>query len=507
MPTVQNMNKKYANLCKILRPAAHLLSCSRLLEWDQETYMPSQGIELRAEQNKLINELIHKIKTGNKFAKLLSELIDMEQGTILANDLSFEQKAALKELRRDFLHEKKLNISFIKKFTEATTTGLDVWKKAKSQDSFKTFLPYLNKIVTLTRKKADLLGYKDHPYNALLDLFEPEITVAKIDGIFNPLKKQLVSLLQKIQSKQKKIDPSLLKGHFPIDKQKALSHEVIDDMGLTKANYNLSETAHPFCLSLSPADIRMTTHFYEDDFTNAFFATVHECGHALYEHNLPLEHFGTPLAEPASFGIHESQSRIWETFIGQSKPFWHHYFPKLQKYFPDAYSKASLESFYDAINEVKPSFIRIFADEVTYNLHIIIRYELEKDLLQGTLAVKDLPEAWNSKMQNYLGITPKNFKEGCLQDIHWSLGLFGYFPSYTLGNLYAGALHFHLNKTYPDFHKRISSGDLKFITAYLKDKIHKHGRCYPPLELIEKATDSKFSPEPYLSYLELKYID
>lgn len=499
------MNKKYETLRQTLKPAAQLHSCSRLLEWDQETNMPPEGIHLRSEQNKLVHELIHKIKTSKKYATQLSELIDLDSGAVKTSDLSFEEKACLRELKRDYLHEKKLSTTFIKKFAEATTNGLDAWKKAKKNDSFKDFLPYLNKIVTLTRKKADLLGYKEHPYDALLDLFEPDVTVAKIDAIFIPLKKRLVTLLEKIQSKGRAIDPNLLKGHFPIDKQKALSHEVIQDMGLTKANYNLAETAHPFCSSLSPQDIRMTTHFYEEDFTNAFFATIHECGHGLYEHHLPIEHFGTPLAEAASHGVHESQSRIWETFIAQSKPFWQFYFPKLQKAFPDAFTKTRLEDFYNAINEVKPSFIRIFADEVTYNLHIVLRYEIEKALIDGSLQVKDIPEAWNAKMQSYLGIIPKNFREGCLQDIHWSLGLFGYFPSYTLGNLFAGALHFNLNKTYPDFQKRIASGDLKFITAYLKDKIHRHGRTYPPIELIERAIGTKFSAEPYLSYLELKY--
>jgi len=498
--------KTYKNICKTLRPAALLNSTLRLLEWDQETQMPEEGLSIRAEQNNLITELSHKIKTSKKFANQLSLLIDIPSGNFLTHDLPDEIKASIKEMRKDYLNDTKLTSSFIKKFANATTNGLDAWKTAREKKSFKLFTPYLNEIVDLTRKKAELLGYKEHPYNALLDLFEPGITVKKLDSLFDPLKNQLISLIPQIQKKHASSTDTFQKGNFPIKEQQILAYDVIKDMGLLKKNYSLKETAHPFCSSFSPHDIRLSTHYYEDNLSKGLFAVIHECGHALYEKNLPFDCFGTPLGEPASFGVHESQSRIWETFIGQSYPFWQHYFPKAQKLFPQSLTNISLEQFFQSLNHVSPSLIRIYADEVTYNLHIILRYEIEKGLLDGSIQVKNIPEIWNTKMQDYFGITPKNDSEGCLQDVHWSMALFGYFPSYTLGNLYAGTLYSSLKQSHTDYEKKVKSGDFSFINTFLKEKIHTFGRRYSPVDLIEKATNTPFSPKPYLDYLEQKYL-
>lgn len=498
--------KNYKKLCKQVKPAALLASALRLIEWDQETNMPALGIELKTEQNKLLHELVHKQMTSKKYVKLLSQFIDIETGTLLITDLKPNEAASIREMRRDYLHTSKLNSTFLKKFTEATTTSLDAWKRARKTNSFKLFLPHLEKIISLTRKKADLLGFKEHPYNALLDIYEPDTTVALLDPLFASLKAKIIPLLQKIQAKQDPRLENLLQNQiFPIEQQKKVCGDILLKMGLTTQNTHLSETAHPFCMALYPNDIRLTTHYNEKNFLGAFLAAMHEGGHGLYEAGLPLDHFGTPLAEAASHGIHESQSRIWETCIGHSKPFWQYYYPKLQTAFPEALKSISLDDFYGHVNFVKPSLIRIFSDEVTYNLHIILRYELEKGFLDGSLSPKDLPELWNNKMQTLLGITPANDAEGCLQDIHWSLGLVGYFPSYTLGNLYAGTIFSSLTKTFPDWDKKIASGDLLFIKEFLNTYIHQYGRQFAPKPLIENLTGVPFTADPYIAYLSNKY--
>lgn len=469
--------------------------------------MPKGGIDLKGEQEQLLSELVHKQKTSTQYKKLLGSLINLETGKVLLDDLKPNEKASLRELRRDLLQEDRLTAAFVKKFAQTTIDSLESWKKAKANNNFRSFSPHLTKVVKLLKKKATLLGYEKHPYDALLDLYEPGITVEKLDALFIPLKEKLIALLHKIQSQSpaKRGDPTILNGHYPTHAQKEFCQNIVSQMQLSRDNSVLSETAHPFCQSLNPDDIRLTTFYDEKNLMKGLFATIHETGHGLYEHHLPKEHFGTPLAQAASFGIHESQSRVWETFIGQSRPFWNHLHPQLKKAFPDIYNNLSIEDCYKAINFVGPSMIRIFADEVTYNLHIILRYEIEKGLMDETIQVKDIPKIWNTKMQESFGITPKTAAEGCLQDIHWSLGYIGYFPSYCLGNLYAGALFEKLLKTTSNWESQIASGNFTFINTFMREKIHKHGRQFEPLELIEKATGSPFSIPPYLNYLTTKY--
>jgi carboxypeptidase Taq len=500
--------KNYKKLCNHVKPAAILSSALRLIEWDQETNMPALGTELKLQQNKLLHELIHKQMTSKKYVKLLSQFIDIETGAVVEKELRPEEAASIKQMRKDYLHTKKLNASFLKKFTEATTLSLDAWKEARKTNSFKTFYPHLEKIVSLTKKKADLLGYKDHPYDALLDIYEPETTVSLLDPLFSSLKSKIHPLLEKIESRQNSSLQNIFHGKmFPIENQKKLCTDVLFKMGLSPNNHHLSETAHPFCCALYPDDIRLTTHFNETNFLQAFLATIHEGGHGLYEAGLPKKHFGTPLAEAASHGIHESQSRIWETCIGHSRPFWNYYYPKIKELFPDALNNVSFEELYGHVNFVKPTLIRIFSDEVTYNLHIILRYEIEKGFLDGSFHLKDLPELWNSKMQTLFGITPKTDSEGCLQDIHWALGLIGYFPSYSLGNLYGAALFESLTKAFPDWDKKIAEGNFVFIKEFLNQHIHQYGRQYPPKLLVEKTTGTTFSTNPYINYLTNKYLN
>lgn len=502
---ISKQEKVYNELCKQLKIAATYSSTQKLLEWDQETYMPEKGIELKIEQSKLLLELSHKLKTNTRLKTLLSSLIDFASGAILVEGFSEAQKANIREMKRDYEHHSKIPGSFIKKFSQTTTESLEAWKVAKKSDSFKTFAPHLKKIVSLLQKKAEYLGYKETPYDALIDEYEPGMTSKKYDQIFSPLKQKTLQLLKRWDEQNKKIDPKILEGDFPIEKQKMLCKEVIKDMGLANTTYNLSETHHPFCLGLYPNDIRLTTHFYKEAFMRGFGGVIHEAGHALYENGLPLATWGTPLSEPASYAVHESQSRIWETFIGHSYPFWKLYYTKVKQLFPGVFQDASIDDVYRAVNQIKRGLIRIHADEVTYNLHIILRYEIEKGLLEGTYDVKDLPDIWNQKMRETLGIVPKTNSEGCLQDIHWSLGFMGYFPSYTLGNIFAGQLYVSLMKTHTDWDKKIKEGDFLFIRDFLREKVHRFGRQYLPIELIERASGIPFSIDPYTSYLEGKY--
>lgn len=475
-----------------------------LLEWDQETKMPMDGASFRANQIELLSSLIHKEKTSDSFKKILDKLIDLKTGKIQSNSLDERKKGALREFRRELLKDTKLPSAFVKKLSKANSEGAHAWQKAKTNNTFDTFLPHLETLVKLNKEKAEFLGYEDHPYDALLDLYEPGMTTQKLDVLFGELKPFLTNLTQKL-SKVKKEDNSFLSTFFPIDKQMEFCIELLKEMGIDLKKSRLDISAHPFCSGVHPTDVRLTTFTSATAFFTNLFAVLHEGGHALYEQGLPPEEFGTPLGAHCSTAIHESQSRFWECFIGQSQPFCNNLLRKIQNAFPNELKNLTLDQFTSVINQVKPSLIRVFSDEVTYILHIIIRYEIEKDFLSGFIKLKDLPKIWNEKMKESLGIVPETDSEGCLQDIHWSYGLIGYFPTYALGNLYAGQLFETFKKEHPDFEKRISEGDLLFVRHFLLEKIHRYGRELPPLTLIEKATGHPLSPKPYIDYLTKKY--
>nr|AIA18443.1 Carboxypeptidase Taq (M32) metallopeptidase [uncultured bacterium] len=479
-------------------------SVQSLLDWDQETYMPQDGIEIRALQIASIASLVHRKRTSKGFAKALSALIDLDTGEVLDDKLDGPQVAALREWRRDYLREVKLPLSFVKELAKTVPAATHVWKVGKDSNDFKAFSPYLEKVVSLCRKKADVLGFKEHPYDALLDLYEPEMKTSVLTPLFTKLKLSLTQLIKDISVKPP-FKEDFLYRHCPVDKQLDFSHKILHKMGFDKAKFRLDTSAHPFCTGLHPKDTRMTTRVHTENIMSNIGAVLHEGGHGLYNMNLPMEFYGSPLCEQVSLGIDESQSRFWETLIGQSAPFWQHFFPLLQQEFPEQFGNVQLEDFYHAINAVKPGFIRIDADEVTYNLHIIVRFELEKALIEGSLKVKEIPDAWNSKMREYLGLSPESVAQGCLQDIHWSLGYIGYFPTYTLGNLYAAQFFNAFEKAHPNWKERVAQGSLDFIREWLKENIHKHGRRYTPAALCEKVTGKPLSEEPYVDYLTNKY--
>lgn len=498
------MEKAYQKLFALSKQAAVYTSISNVLGWDQETYMPKEAISLRALQSGALATLVHKQQTSTEYAKILDSLIDIETGALHFTHCSEQQKASLREWRRDYLLAVKLPSEFVEEFAHVTSSAIHAWQEARPNNDFKLFAPYLEKIVLLNRKKADYLGYKDHPYDALIDSFEPEMKTATLTALFERLKIPLTSLIKKIQTKQDP-DDSFLHQPYQHDRQLAFSKQLLKDMGFSEGFSRLDESAHPMCIPIHPKDMRMTTRIYPANVIVNILSTVHEGGHGLYHIHLPEEYFGTPLCEAASLGIDESQSRTWETFIGRSLPFWQHYFPKLKKIFPDQLKTITTEQFYNAINIVEPSMIRVDSDEVCYNLHIMLRFELEKSLIEGKLKPAEIPDAWNDKMLEYLSIIPKTHSEGCLQDIHWSMGAMGYFPTYTLGNLYTGQFFETFSNDHPNWETRVASGDLQFISDWQKEHIHRFGRQFPPGELCKKVSGKPLSEKPYLNHLEKKY--
>lgn len=498
--------KDYESLHEKSRYTRILGGIASLLDWDQETYMPPAGAGIRSEQLKVLAGLIHKSKTSPAFVKALSKLIELKQGKIIAKGLSTPQKAAIKVWRRDYLKETCLPSSFVEEFAQLTSQSITVWRSAKTQDSFHTFAPYLDKIIYMNRKKADLLGYNKHPYDALIDLYEPAVTTAEVNTTFINLRKSVIGLLSKIRA-AKQVEDSFIFGKFEKNKQMEFGHLIMESLGYDSSKGRIDISSHPFSSSCHPTDSRITSRIHPTSLMSHISAILHECGHSLYEMGLPEEHYGSPLGESVSLGLHESQSRWWETRIGQSKPYWQHFLPLLKKTYPKQLDHIALDKFYKAINKVEPSLIRIEADEVTYSLHVILRFELEKELIEGSLSVREIPEAWNAKMQELLGLTPSNNVEGCLQDIHWSMGAFGYFPTYTLGNLYASHLFAAFEKQHLDWQVRVGKGEILFIKEWLNHNIHHYGRQYDSKELLKKVTGKEFSADAYNTYLNTKYKD
>ena len=494
----------FKNLHELSRHTRILEGISSHLDWDQETYLPPGAAGIRSEQLKAMAGIIHKEKTGKKFANALSKLIDLQSGKILAKELTKPQQASLREWRRDYLHNTALPASFVEEFAKTTSQSITVWRKAKTDNAFQYFAPYLDRLITLCRKKADLIGYKEHPYDALLDHYEPDMTTKHISKLFSHLLTNLKPLIKKVAA-AKQIDDQFLMGDWDKEKQIAFSHRLLEAMGYDFNKGRLDFSSHPFSSSSHPTDSRITTRIHPKSLMSNIGVILHEGGHALYEMGLPQDLYGTPLGEARSLGVHESQSRWWETRIGQSMPFWQYFLPLLKETFKGQLDSVHLEEFYKAINKVEPSFIRVEADELTYPLHVILRFELEKALIEGSLTIREIPEAWNAKMQEYLGIIPTTDREGCLQDIHWSMGGFGYFPTYTLGNLYAAHLFNAFAADHKDWEQRVASGELGFIKFWLHEKIFQHGREYSSHELLEKATGKPFNADAYTDYLVKKY--
>lgn len=492
--------KALAALSKKIHTYQSILS---LLHWDQETYMPSGGITARSEQIAELSSLIHEEKTGSAFKRCLSQLVHLKTGKPQIKGLGKEQLAACREWLNQFDKSTRLPTSFIKNFSQVTSEASQIWAIAKKSNNFKLFAPFLGKIIELNKKKAEILGFEEHPYDALLQGYEPCMSTPRVGKIFEGLETELKALLKKI-SATKPIDDRFLHREVNEKKQHSISQKLLAHLPIEQAYSRLDISSHPFSMALHPHDSRITTRFLPQAFISNIFSILHEAGHSFYEMGLPTEHWGTPLAEYVSLSIHESQSRLWETLVGRSLSFWRSFYPKLQKELPFL-KKISLDKFYRAINKVSPSFTRVEADEVTYGLHVILRFRIEKQLIEGNLTVADLPEAWNAEMKNLFGITPPTDTLGCLQDIHWSLGDFGYFPTYALGNLFAAQFFGTFQKEHKNWEEKVANGELDFIKEWLKQKIHRWGRMYNADELAKRVTGKPLSETAYCSYLKKKY--
>lgn len=493
-----------------LREIQHLASAGAVLSWDQETYMPSGAGQTRAEQLATLQGLAHQMFTSSETEALLAGWLDPATETIRdsAEGSGDERsQALLREVWRDFSRAKKLPTEFVKRLGKECSIAQQVWAEARKRSDFGSFLPHLRTLVALKKEEAHYLGFTGTPYNALLDAYEPGMTVETLIPLFTELKERLVLLLNRIQIAPNKPDEGILYRRYDKDRQVALSRRVLEAMGYDFARGRLDLSTHPFTTAFHPTDVRLTTRVYEEELPACLFSCIHEGGHGLYEQGLNPDWYGTPLGEAVSMGIHESQSRFWENCIGRSRPFWQHYYPILQETFPEQLKDVDLDRFYRAINTVKPSLIRVEADELTYNLHIMLRVELELDLMEDRLRVEELPESWNTKMKAYLGIVPRDDGEGVLQDVHWSLGAFGYFPTYTLGNLYAAQLYEQARQELPDLDEKIAAGQLATIRIWLREKVHQWGRLYTPHDLVLNATGTPLSPKPFLAYLTAKVQD
>ncbi len=491
------MTNDYDKFLQIVREIGRLDSTAALLDWDSETYMPEGGLAVRAEQLALLARLAHERRTSRELGDLLDRLHDSANDEAAATNV--------REMRRQFDRAVRIPRDLIERIARATTIAKPAWAKARKESAFDRFAPHLEELLDLKRQVADAIGYQAERYDALLDEYEPGATAAELTRVFSSLRAPLAAFGARIAAAKRHPDLSILERRYPVEIQKLWCRQMAEIIGFDFKRGRIDVSNHPFCSGTGPGDVRLTTRYQERFFSPAFFGTLHEAGHGLYEQGLPAVHVFTPRGQAVSLGIHESQSRLWENLVGRSRPFWERYYSQCQVAFQEALADVSLDAFYGAINTVRPSPIRVEADEVTYNLHIILRFELERDLIERRLAVKDVPAAWNEKMRELLGITPKDDAEGCLQDIHWSMGAFGYFPTYALGNLYAAQFFAAAGRTVPELPKQIRRGEFTPLLECLRSSIHQHGMRYRAHELVEKVTGSPLSIEPFMHHLRDKF--
>jgi carboxypeptidase Taq len=468
-----------------------------VLQWDQETYLPPKGAPIRGRQIATLNELAHSQFVSNKMGALLQELLSK-------NNLSETEKTNVTLTQYDHERAQKFTSSFVRTMSETINESFHAWVQARKQNSFATFEKPLHKLIELKKQEADILGYADHPYSALMNDYDKGLTVAVTDKVFADLKPQLTYLLQQIQSKPQ-VDDSFLHQHFDKDSQWKFGMEILKRMGYDFEAGRQDVSEHPFTTSFNNADVRVTTRIDENDFTNMTWSCIHEGGHALYEQGLPAQQYGLPLGEYCSLSIHESQSRLWENNIGRSLEFWQHNWPLVTSFFKPQLGTISVTDFYRSINKVQPSLIRTEADEITYHFHVMIRYEIEKLLIAGEIQAKDIPAYWNESYKKYLGITVPNDKQGCLQDVHWSHGSFGYFATYSLGSLYAAQMFASINKKDATLRQQIASGNYEVIAKWLQQNVYCHGRKYTSEQLSIQATQHPLNSTYFVTYAYEKY--
>lgn len=496
-----SIESRYQELLTLLREAAVLNSCASLLGWDEQTYLPRAGADHRAEQLAMLAGLTHERSTAPRIGELLTEL---EQCGTLGDDDS-ALAVNVREARHSYDRNTKLPRLLVEELSRTTTLAQSAWVSARKKSSFSEFQPWLEKMVGLKRQQAEALGYSGGvPYDALLDEFEPGASSKEIAAAFAPLRDELVPLVAAIEQSSKRPNIELLTRRFCIESQRQFAESAAKAIGFDFDSGRLDIAAHPFCSSMGPGDCRLTTRYNEHHFPGAFFGVMHEAGHGLYEQGVDPAAFGSPMGDAVSLGIHESQSRLWENFVGRSRAFWQHFFGAAQQAFPESLTGVSLDDWYAAINDVRPSFIRVEADEVTYNLHIMLRFDLEQPLIAGDLQPADVPGVWNETFSRYFGLTPPDDAHGCLQDIHWSAGLFGYFPTYALGNMYAAQFFEAAKRDLGDLSAQFTRGEFRPLLDWLRKNIHSRGKQFRAGQLVQRVTGQPLSHHALLAHLHDK---
>jgi carboxypeptidase Taq len=487
----------FEQLCAHVRQTTLLVCAMDLLAWDERTYLPPAAGPYRAEQMTYLAGLVHQRRTDPRLGQWLDELA----GSDLAADPHSDHGTTIRQLKRQYDKSVKLPQRLVEELTRATSLGEQAWVEARRRNDFAAFRPHLETILRLTREKADAIGWTECRYDALLDDYEPREKTANVARVLGALRDELVPLVAAIAGSGRRPDESILKRRYPKCAQRAFGTRAAAAIGYDFNRGRLDETAHPFCSGMGPNDCRITTRYDEHHFPGALFGTLHEAGHGIYDQGLRTEWHGLPPGEAVSLGIHESQSRMWENMVGRSLPFWRHFYAEAQAAFPDALGEVPLEAFHFAINNVRPSLIRVEADEATYNLHILVRFELEQALTNGDLSAADLPGAWKEMYRAYLGIEPPTDADGVMQDVHWSAGLIGYFPTYSLGNLYAAQLFEAADEQLGGLHEQFSRGQFEPLRRWLNEHIHAPGQCYTAAELAKRVTGRPLSHQALMRHL------
>lgn len=476
-----------------------------LLGWDQRTIMPHGGAHVRASRLATLGKISHELFVADETGELLERLDDYEKSLPFDSD----DASLIRVTRRDYRKAKVLPAELLVEFSLATSAGYQAWVEARAASDYAKLQPALERIVGLKRQQITLfreaLPDVDDDYDILLDDFESGLKALEVTRVFDLVREATVPLVERVRQDPDRVDDSLVHGTFPIDQQRSLVTTLAKQLGFTDEAWRLDPTQHPFASSMGTQDIRITTRYYEDFLNPALFGTMHEFGHGLYEHGVSEDLERTPLRRGASMAFHESQSRMWENLIGRGRPFWEYGFPLLKNAFPDQFASADAYAIYRAVNKLGPSLIRVEADELTYNLHIIIRYELERDIFSGTVTLSDLPDAWNAKLRQYLGIDVPDDAHGVLQDVHWGSGLFGYFPTYALGNVVSLQLWERITQDLPDLDRNVAEGNFGPLREWLAHNIHRHGRKFTPNELLKRVVGvDQFDPQPLIRYLTAK---
>jgi carboxypeptidase Taq len=492
-----NNRNLYETYREHMRRLADVKAALALMQWDQETYLPSKGIGFRAQQVATLSEMAHDLATAGKLGSLLESL---ENGS----GLNETEMKNISLNREDFEKQKKYPAAFVRKMSETVSKSFNAWNLAKKENRFSLFEKNLAEIVKLKIEETEILGYADHPYDALMDEFEKGCTVKLVDKLFGLMRPKLQGILEEIQKKIPPGDSFLFKS-FDKKKQWDFGMQVIAELGFDFEAGRQDLSSHPFSTSFNSSDVRITTRIDEFDFSSMLFSCIHETGHALYEQGLPESEYGLPSGEFASLGIHESQSRLWENHVGRSRAFWKFHFPIAREKFPEAFSGITEEDFYKAVNKIKPSLIRTESDELTYHFHVMIRYDIEKMLIRGDLKTSDIPACWNEQYKKYLDVEVPDDQQGCLQDVHWSHGSFGYFPTYSLGSFYAAQFFASAYKGDPLMKDKMGKGNTAGLLQWLRQRIHASGRIFNSEEICEKATGETLNVQYFLDHLLDKY--